>query len=294
MRGVLLTTSAMLVILGLTTSLAIGDAMPKGVTYMLHENWGGTWSDTEKSPHSSEDDKLCWAAAASNILDWTGWGHVNDINNTDDMFAYFQDHWTDRGGQMTYAWQWWLEGVNPSDGWAGWSQVDIPGGGFHPSENYSSLYHETTNASNAMSAIDTYLRSGYGTTVGIYGPGGHALSVWGLTHAVDNPSQYNGLYVTDSDDYKYRSNAPDKLRYFEVEYRDEKWYLQSFNSSNSWYVGDVYALESAPPDSIDGDFGGNVPEPSTSVLIAFMGPLVLRRRSIRSCSIAPTNLRRKT
>jgi hypothetical protein len=40
-------------------------------TYLLHEHWGGMWSDAEKSSINTEDDLMCWAAAASNILSWT-------------------------------------------------------------------------------------------------------------------------------------------------------------------------------------------------------------------------------
>ena len=257
MRSVLLTMSVVFIVLGITTSPVLGDRTPIGTSYMLHENWGGIWSDAEKTRTSTEDDNLCWAGAAANVLEWTGWGQVDGMTTTDEMFDYFQDHWTDRGGQMTYGWRWWFSGVNPSRGWSGWSQVDVAGGGFHPSENYYSLYHYTSSNSNAMSAIDTYLRSGYGTTIGIYGPGGHAITVWGFTHDDNDASEYNGLYITDSDDYKYHPNAPDRLRYYEVEYTGGKWYLQNYGGSSSWYIGGVHALEAAPRDDVNGDIDGN-------------------------------------
>ena len=256
MRSVLLTTSAVIIVLGITISPALGDRTPTGVSYMLHENWRGAWSDAEKSPFNPEDDNMCWAAAAANVLEWTGWGHVNGMTNTDEMFGYFQDHWTDQGGLMICGWEWWFTGDNPSSGWAGWSQVDAAGGGFHPSEDYSSLSHYDLDNAGAMATIDTYLRSGYGTAIGIYGPGGHAITVWGFTHNADDPSEYNGLYVTDSDDYKYHPTAPDKLRYYDVAYGDGKWYLQNYYGSNSWYIGVVTALAPTPPSTpgdVDGD-----------------------------------------
>jgi len=255
MRSVLLTTSAVIIVLGTITSTALGDRSPTGTSYMLHENWGGTWSDAEKSPYNSQDNNMCWAAAAANVLEWTGWGRVGGMTSTDEMFAYYQDHWTDQGGLMIYGWQWWFTGVNPSASWSGWSQVDVAGGAFHPSENHSSLYHHDSNRANAMSTIDTYLRSGYGTTIGIYGPGGHAVTVWGFTYDADAPSEYNGIYLTDSDDYKYHPKAPDRLRYYEVEYSDNRWFLQSYYGSNAWYIGTVHALESVSrtPGDLDGD-----------------------------------------
>ena len=71
---------------------------------------------------------MCWAAAASNILVWTGWGDIYSTDE-DNIFGYFQDHWTDSGALMEFGWDWWFDGTNPSQGWSGWSQVDDPGGG---------------------------------------------------------------------------------------------------------------------------------------------------------------------
>jgi len=246
-----------IIVLGITTSTALGDATPSGVSYMLHENWGGSWVDAEKSPSNSEDDNMCWAAAASNVLAWTGWGRVDNMTTTDEMFGYYQDHWTDAGGQMGYGWQWWISGYNPSKGWAGWSQVDVAGGAFHSQTNFSNLYHRNSNTYTAMSSLNTYLRSGYGTAMAIYGAGGHAITAWGLTHEADNASAYTGVYITDSDDHKNHPSAPDRLRYYEVELSNGKWYLQNYFGSNSWYIGGVYGLEAAPNTAITGDFDGN-------------------------------------
>lgn len=51
-----------------------------------------------------------------------------------------------------------------------------------------------------MSAIDSYLRQGIGTTIGVFtGSGIHALTVWGCEYGVTT-SDYLGIYYTDSDD----------------------------------------------------------------------------------------------
>ena len=47
-----------------------GDATPTGDSYMLYDNWGGTWYDVEKSPIDGEDDLLCWAANICWIYHW--------------------------------------------------------------------------------------------------------------------------------------------------------------------------------------------------------------------------------
>lgn len=108
----------------------IPDALTSGVSYLLYDHWGGTWSDAEKTSDNTEYDVMCWAAAASNILEWTVWELVQGITDTDEIFNYFQEHWTDEGGRSWHGWQWWFDGTYPSNGWSGWSQVDVPGGDF--------------------------------------------------------------------------------------------------------------------------------------------------------------------
>lgn len=222
--------------------LALQDATPTGTSYMLTDHWGGTWNDAEKGPTNTEDDMMCWAAAASNVLEWTGWGLVGGMTNTDQMFTYYQDHWTDEGGLMEYGWDWWFDGTNLSQGWSGWSQVDVPGGGFYPSENFSTYFHIQDTEGQALAAIDQYIHAGYGTTIGIQGPGGHAITCWGFNYNAASPSQYYGIWVSDSDDDKSSTNPPDRLRYYEVALSGGRWYLQDFYGSNAWYISTVQAL----------------------------------------------------
>jgi subtilisin-like proprotein convertase family protein len=225
-----------------TSSAPLGDATPTGTSYLLYEHWGGAWCDAEKTPSNTEDDLLCWAATASNILAWTGWGNVNGMANTDQIFAYFQNHWTDEGGMMQYGWDWWFDGTNPSQGWSGWSQVDVAGGGFYPSESFNTYFHAEYNEAAAMTAVSSYLQSGYGVGLGIYGPGGHAITCWGYNYDPSNPTNYLGVWVTDSDDSKYLSSPPDQLHYYEVANSGGMWYLQDYYGSDAWYIGAVQGL----------------------------------------------------
>jgi len=229
--------------------IRMGEATPTGESYMLYEHWGGTWCDAEKVPPDSSsspgtgDDFMCWAGAASNVLAWTGWGLVDGMTDTDDIFQYFQDHWTDQGGMMEFGFDWWFDGTNDSQGWpGGWSQVDVPGGGFYPAENFNDYFHSQSGSSQSLAAIDEYLHAGYGVTIGIFGPGGHAITVWGYNYNPDNPSDYHGVWVTDSDDSKSSSDPPDRLRYYEVEYISGSWYLQDYYGSDAWYIDLVQAL----------------------------------------------------
>ncbi len=239
----------------------LGDAVPTGESYMLVDNWGGTWHDAEKSPSNTEDDLLCWAATASNVLAWTGWGDVDGMTNSDENFAYFQDHWTDAGSLMRFGWEWWLDGTNSSQGWSGWSQVDVAGGGFYPSDSYGDYAHIAQAPANSMATVDSYLRSGYGVGLGIYGPGGHAITAWGVNYTAGNPSDYQGIWVTDSDDSKYIEGAADRLRYYEVENVSGSWYLQDYYGSDSWYIDVVAGLEQSPyaaPAPVTNEIHGTV------------------------------------
>ncbi len=225
---------------------SIPDATPTGTSYFIWYDWGGTWCDAEKLPGDPEDDLLCWAAAASNILEWTGWGLAGGMSNTDQMFQHFQDHWTDEGSLPYIAWYWWFDGTEIVPG-PGWSHVDVPGGGnFWPTENFYDYYVENWAEYQALSAIDTYLHAGYGVTLAIYTDtgGGHAITCWGYDYDDLDPDYYVGVHVTDSDDDKHLPTPPDTLRYYEVEYNTmyARWHLQNLYGSNSWWIGGVMGL----------------------------------------------------
>jgi len=257
------------------TATPTSDATPTGGSYMLTDVWGGAYSDTEKSPLTSDDDLMCWAAAAANVLDWTGWGHVDDgtghvLNSADEIFGYFQDHWTDTGGMMSFAWDWWFDGVNDSQGATGWAQVDVPGGGFHPTSDFDSLFYRVNSKPDALWAVETFLRAGCGVTAAIYRPKpagglyGHAITFWGVNYDEADPDNYLGVWISDSDDDKHLDPAPSRLRYYEVSFGADRWYLQDYDSRDTWYIGSVEAL--------------NVPEPTTAILLSAGMIAVVRRR----------------
>ncbi|UCH88931.1 MAG: hypothetical protein JSV49_11950 [Thermoplasmata archaeon] len=112
-----------------------------GSNYMLYNTYGGYWADAEKAPGSDgmgnpapdnpgdEDDLLCWAATDANMLEWTGWGFVSGMDDTDEFFDYYIDHTTDYGSKIEYGLQWWFNGNLPSPG-VNWSVEDVAGGNF--------------------------------------------------------------------------------------------------------------------------------------------------------------------
>jgi hypothetical protein len=245
------------------------DATPTGDTYMIFDDWGGEWYDAEKTKDNTDDDLLCWAAAASNILQWTGWGLVvddldGDITNEDEIFAHFQHHWEDQGGLSHIGWQWWFSGTVPADypndppysgGPPEWAEVDVAGGGdfWTPPYNFADYVHSDMFGTNEMARIDEYLKAGYGVALGIYN-GGHAITCWGFEYDPDvDPSDsenyYLGVYITDSDDDKesYSWDPPaNRLRYYEVEYSGGHWYLQDYYGTYDWFIDYVFGLEQFP------------------------------------------------
>jgi len=215
-------------------------------SYMLIDNWGGAWHDAEKSPSNTEDDVMCWAAAASNILAWGGWGQVDGMTTADEMFAYFQDHWTDAEGLAQIAWDWWFDGTSKTQGWAGWSQVDVAGGGFYPGEDIYDYLQWSSTLSQAMGAVDAFMHAGYGIALALYGAGEHAVTAWGYTYEAGSPTSYTGIYISDSDDDKSAEDAPDSLQYYQVLYTGNRWYLQDFYGSDGWFIGEVDGLKANP------------------------------------------------
>ncbi|MFZ5572305.1 MAG: IdeS/Mac family cysteine endopeptidase [Thermodesulfobacteriota bacterium] len=217
--------------------------------YLLCENWGGRTYDAKKSLADSDDDLMCWAAAASNVLAWTGWGFPEGQAYTDEtsIFKHFQNHWLDTAGHPDEAWKWWFNGDEDKP-----DRVNVPGGGgFWKSAGFAfeQYFHAQYDRREALPAIDEFLRRGYGLVLELVGQGGgHMITCWGC--ARDDQGHYTGIYVTDSDD-----PSPD-LRHYDVwqdttgqtgwaRYRDW-WYFTYHTRATQYLLGTVYALDRRP------------------------------------------------
>jgi len=250
---------------------------PTGTSYILYEKHGYTWVDAEKriyddgggiGPDPGEDDDwLCWTATASNVLEWTGWGLVDDMWDTDAIFDEHKGTFNDTGGWMDQRWHWWLNGYEPGPP----LKLETGGGNYWSGETWTDYYRNEEDDADVMSVIDTWLRAGYGVGIGIF-DGGHAITVWGFNYntSVDPSSKdyYLGIWVTDSDSDKgYPPYLPpptlptgreyiDRLSYYEVEwnYTAEWWYMPNYGGG--WMISRVQALKPYPSGRPVANAGG--------------------------------------
>jgi len=195
-------------------------------TFMLTDDW----ADVEKSPENSDDDALCWAAAAANVLEWTGWGKTHGMADADQMFQHLQDHWEDGGNEVRDAWSWWFDGVDPDAGNPDVTNVDVAGGGrFWPAEPFSDFYHRDSDPVTMMRSLDAYMHSRYGVVLSILNDGGgdHFITAWGYEYDPAHPDNYTSVHVTDSDDDKNLVAPPDVLDARDVVFDeiDNRWYI---------------------------------------------------------------------
>jgi len=228
----------------------------------------GGWFDAEKAFDDTDDDLLCWAGTASNILAWGGWGDSYG-SNEDQIFSFLQDEDpVDDGGWMEYAWNFWFDGTENEEHFENSSHS-----GFHSGLNFIDYYAESMNVgAEFMSDLDWYLNNDYGvggaikedTEDGMY----HAITFWGYEY--DENGNYLGVYITDSDDDKSGSHSrPDVLQYYTINEANGQWWID-YQGRDNVYLESLQALKrnDAAPGPSPGP-GPAVPEPSTILLLGF-------------------------
>ena len=233
-------------------------------SYFGYDEWGGTWHDANKKLYWLDDNNLCWAAASSNILKWTGWAPFHESSQS--ILHIYQNHWTDKPGWMKYGWYWWLNGYEPTPE-ESQSQISESGAGnLWSNYNFWNYFYENTNSSYAMKSIAKYLRLGYGVTIAVYKDNGHALTVWGYEY--DENGEYTAIWVTNSDSgvlnqqllnrdieiFDKKITKINKKERLPVEFgTDNLWYLGG--DFDGWYIGGVQAFERIDGKPISQRFG---------------------------------------
>lgn len=239
---------------------------PLSSTYFLYSQWGGTWQDANKN--GQDDSLMCWAGAASNVLEWGNWD-TEIISTTTAIFQHFKNHWTNGAGFANWGWKWWFNGSPPPVN--RYAYIDVPGGGnFFPGEDF---YSYTTSAATGdmLAKMDSLMHQGYGVTLSIKkGTASHAVTGWGFGYdLIDGLMSYKSVYITDSDDGRTG------LMNYALTW-NSGWYLGGTYSG--WKITGLYALKFNPWEA-DGKVTA-APIASSLVLmasgLAFLG--VLGRR----------------
>ena len=187
--------------------------------------------DAEKTNMPNDgDNELCWAATASNILHYTGWGEKAGFNSTDDLFDLFRDSFTDVPGGGLYGIEWFFNGTYQPQTWDDWSHVKDYGnsGGYLKEYSSERVARDTAIWQNAKKINDMADALENGSGVGIIlgwvndngnRNGGHVITAWGYICDKDfsenDTEYYKALIISDSDSDEQtdtnRRTAPNKL-----------------------------------------------------------------------------------
>jgi len=225
-------------VLGLLLLILLTGAVPAwSSTYYLYSQWGGTWQDANKT--HVDDSLMCWAASASNILDWGGWT-TPTYNTSAKIFQDIKDYWTNNRGWQSWAWNWCLTGAQAP--YKSYAYANVPGGGkYFPGTSFYS-YYTTAAGSTELSRMASLMNSGYGISL-VVGPNHtnqHAITCWGYDYVMSGTTkQYTALYITDSDD------GVTALKKMGLAYSAANgWYFTS--GYTNWDIMGIYAFKRKP------------------------------------------------
>lgn len=214
--------------------------------------------DTEKTTYSPADDNLCWAAASSNILAYTGWAEYAGFDSTDELFNEFAESFKDGGGVSDSGVSWFFNGIYPmlpemvkeSPGWA--IMYDEIAMGYlyeYPYDSVVTTFYFDDHVIDNMQVLMSALRSGCGIVLGVdwmfegQRSGGHAISAWGYVVNNDYPEDdyrhYEALIISDSDSDEQpdadRRTAPNKLTVMSMTTYHMEGYMTGMDG---WYFYD--------------------------------------------------------
>lgn len=225
--------------------------------------------DAEKMGDNSGDSQLCWAAAVSNMLHFTGWGELVGFHSEDDLFDIFPRYFIDDGYYEDDGIRWFFDGTNSKVSSTKNRIKDYPNSGrYLPDYDVSSLSAQysltANNFVNSMKKLDRDLKAGHavGLSVKTGTTNAHAITCWGIvtdnSYTDDDASHYVSFIVADSDDdMAYdkddRRSAPNKLHMAPIErFEDnEGMYYNQRTTVYRSYCGALYDCTTLAPYSAD-------------------------------------------
>lgn len=213
----------------------------------------------------ASDANLCWAAASSNMLRFSGWGSEAGFRTEDDLFESFISAFTDAGGSYTYGLDWFFNGYYAMQGNDGWAQLRAPGesGKYlseYPADSLYQTYEISNHIDNLRLVLDALERDcAVGISIGNYLSsfriGGHAITLWGYLHDTSaspySKEAYPAIFISDSDSDKYdgalRRQAPNRLRVMMMDgmfdgFGADSWELD-YPSTFPWRLESFTVLE---------------------------------------------------
>ena len=213
----------------------------------------------------ASDANLCWAAASSNMLRFSGWGSEAGFRTEDDLFVSFISAFTDAGGSYTYGLDWFFNGYYAMQGNDGWAQLRAPGesGKYlseYPADSLDQTYEISNHIDNLRPVLDALERDcAVGISIGNYLSsfriGGHAITLWGYLHDTSaspySKEAYPAIFISDSDSDKYdgalRRQAPNRLRVMMMDgmfdgFGADSWELD-YPSTVPWRLESFTVLE---------------------------------------------------
>lgn len=221
----------------------------------------------DRQAGSGLDSNLCWAAAASNVLHYTGWGARahESLTGPDAIFQQFIGYFNDEGLNSEDGFRWFFSGVNLQQGNGYMAQVQNGYGLYGFLRDYApgslmrgySILSDSSNQPLGLESTLTLLRRGWGCALGLgwYEPyrdgyrrdSGHAVTLWGYLRkksfdAMD-PNDYTALLITDSDSDKAGKysveaarTAENRMTLTELRYVGFRDYSGSGQSVTSWQL----------------------------------------------------------
>lgn len=213
----------------------------------------------------ASDANLCWAAASSNMLRFSGWGSEAGFRTEDDLFESFISAFTDAGGSYTYGLDWFFNGYYAMQGNDGWAQLRAPGesGKYlseYPTDSLYQTYEISNHIDNLRPVLDALERDcAVGISIGNYLSsfriGGHPITLWGYLHDTSaspySKEAYPAIFISDSDSDKYdgalRRQAPNRLRVMMMDgmfdgFGADSWELD-YPSTFPWRLESFTVLE---------------------------------------------------
>ena len=215
--------------------------------------------DTEKTRNEDNDDDMCWAASASDMLTYTGWTAQAGFGDEDDVFEAFIDAFENGGGHQFYAISWFFNGalLHDNSGNYGARALDYPNsGGYLKDYAFDRFVTMDSFTSGAPDRVAALLREGCAVGIGaylyydgVYDNSGHAMTVWGFitdnSLPADDPARYLSIFITDSDSDELadadRRDAPDVMSVYALDVY-EGYYWFDFDAHYSAMITDYFAL----------------------------------------------------